>query len=92
MLGQSPPPYQSIGVGMLKDSALMGVFPSYPSSIETTTINMISSFGYDPKGKQVVDSSSCTPHEAFYNAIESISEAHIDYLHLVALDPYHLPY
>ena len=27
MLGQSPPPYQSIGVGMLKDSSLMGFFP-----------------------------------------------------------------
>ena len=26
MLGQSPPPYQSIGVGMLKDSSLMGSF------------------------------------------------------------------
>ena len=26
MLGQSPPPYQSIGVGMLKDSSLMGFF------------------------------------------------------------------
>ena len=32
ILGQSPPPYQSIGVGMLKDSTLMGVFPSTPSS------------------------------------------------------------
>ena len=25
MLGQSPPPYQSIGVGTLKDSSLMGI-------------------------------------------------------------------
>ena len=32
MLGQSPPPYQSIGVGMLKYSTLMGVFPSVPPS------------------------------------------------------------
>ena len=32
MLGQSPPPYWSTGVGMLKDSTLMGVFPSAPPS------------------------------------------------------------
>ena len=31
MLGQSPPPYQSIGVGMLKDSSLMGIFSIKPS-------------------------------------------------------------
>ena len=34
LLGQSPPPYQSIRVGMLKDSALMGVFSSTHSSTE----------------------------------------------------------
>ena len=27
MLGHSPPPYQSIGIGMLKEYTLMGVFP-----------------------------------------------------------------
>ena len=32
MLGQSPPPYQSIGIGMLKDSTFMGVFPLAPPS------------------------------------------------------------
>ena len=35
MLGKSPPPYQSIEVGMLKDSSLMGVFPSSPPSTDT---------------------------------------------------------
>ena len=54
MLVQSPPPYQSIGVGMLKDSSLMGIFPSNPPNIETATVNMISSFDYDPKGKQIL--------------------------------------
>ena len=92
MLGQSPPPYQSIGVGVLKDSALMGVFPSTPSSTKTITINMISSFGYDPKGKQVVESSSCSLHDVVYDAIQSIFDTHVDDLHLVASDPYHLPY
>ena len=91
-LGQSPPPYQSIRVGMLKDSALMGVFPSTPSSIEMAIVNMISSFSYDPKGKQVVDTSSLSPHEAVYDAIHSISNVPTDDIHLMALDPYHLPY
>ena len=39
-LGQSPPPYQSIGVGMSKESALMGVFLSTPSSIETNQYDL----------------------------------------------------
>ena len=51
MLGQSPPPYQSIGVGKMKDSSLMGIFPSNPLNTETTIVNMVSSFDYDPKGK-----------------------------------------
>ena len=41
MLGSSPPPYQSIGVGMLKDSSLMGIFPSTPPSMDTMTVHMI---------------------------------------------------
>ena len=53
-LGQSPPPYQSIGVGMLKDSSLMGIFSSTPPNIDTATINMISLFDYDPKGKKML--------------------------------------
>ena len=51
MLGQSPPHYQSIGVGMLNDSTLMGVFPSTPPSTEVETMNMISTTGYSTKGK-----------------------------------------
>ena len=56
MLGQSPPPYQSIGVGMLKDSSLMGVFPSTPPSTDTATVHMIASFDYEHKGKQFIES------------------------------------
>ena len=63
MLGQYPPPYQSIGSGMLKDSTLMGVFPSPPPSIEVVTINMISTTSYSTKGKEIVKSSSLGPHE-----------------------------
>ena len=51
MLGQSPPPYQSIGVGVMKDSTLMVVFPSTPPSTKVMTMNMISMTSYSPKGK-----------------------------------------
>ena len=51
MLGQSPPPYQSIGVGMLKDSTVMGVFPSTPPRTKVAIVNMICMIGYSPKGK-----------------------------------------
>ena len=70
----------------------MGVFPSAPSSTGMAIVNMISLFGYDPKGKQVVESSSRSQYEVVYDAIQSIFDAHIDDLHLVASDPYHLPY
>ena len=77
---------------MLKDSALMGVFPSTPSSVEMETVNMIYSFNYDPKGKKVVEASYLNPHEAVYDAIQSVSNVPTYDLHLVASDPYHLPY
>ena len=77
---------------MLKESTLMGLFPLAPSSIEMMIVNMISSFGYDPKGKQVVDSSSHSLHEEIYDAIQSIFDEYIDDLYLMASYPYHLPY
>ena len=92
MLGQSPPPYQSIGVGMLKDSSLMGIFPSTPPNMDTATVHMIASFYYEPKGKQVVDSNSLSSHEALYDTIQTFSDDHTNDLHLVASDPYHLSY
>ena len=51
MLGQSPPPYQSIRIGMLKYSTLMGVFPLAPPSTELVIVNMISTIGFSTKGK-----------------------------------------
>ena len=92
MLGQSPPPYQSIGVGMLKDSSLMGIFPSTPPSMDTATVHMIASFDIEPQGTNVVESTSLSPHEAMYDTILTCSDDHTDDFHLVASDPYHLPY
>ena len=92
MLGQSPPPYQLIGVGMLKDSSLMGIFPSAPPNTDTVIVHMIASFDCEPKGKQVFESTSLSSHEAMYDTIQTFSNDHTDDLHLVASDPYHLPY
>ena len=73
MLGQSPPLYQLNGVGMLNDSSLMGIFPSTPSSTDTTTVHMIVSFDYEPKGKHVVESTSLSQNEAMYDTIQTFS-------------------
>ena len=95
MIGKSPPPYQFVGDSILKYSSLMGVFPSIaaPPSIETSMINMISSKTRGmSKGKQIIELSSLSPHEALYDAIQYVSDSYIDGHHLVASDPYHLPY
>ena len=70
----------------------MGIFPSTPPNMDTMTVHMIASFDYEPKGKQVVDSTSLTPHEAMYDTIQTFFDGHTNDLHLVASDPYHLPY
>ena len=70
----------------------MGIFSSTPPNIEMMTVNMISSFDYDPKGKQIFESTSLSLHEEMYNVIQTLFDYHTDELHLVASDPYHLPY
>ena len=55
-------------------------------------VNMTFWFDYDPKGKQIVDSTSLSPHEAMYNFIQTLSDDHTNDLDLVTSDPYHLPY
>ena len=92
MLSQSPPPYELIGVGVLKDSSLMGVFPSTPLSMDSASVHMITSFDCEPKGTHVVESTLLSPHKAMYDTIQTFSDDHTDDLHLVASDPYHLPY
>ena len=77
---------------MLKDSTLMGVFPSTPPSMELVTMNIISTTDHSPRGKEVVESSSLSPYEAMYELVQFTSDVHYDDLHLVASDPYHLPY
>ena len=66
----------------------MGIFPSTPPNTDTATIHMIASFDYEPKAKKKFESTSLSPHEAMYDNIQTF----FDDLHLVASDPYHLPY
>ena len=70
----------------------MGVFPFAPPSTEVETMNMISMTCYSTKGKEVVESPSLGPYEALYDVVQSASDVQPDDLHLVASDPYHLPY
>ena len=53
---------------------------------------MIASFHYEPKGKQIVESTSLSLHEEMYNVMQTLSDDDTDELHLMALYPYHLPY
>ena len=70
----------------------MGVFPSTPPSTDSASVNMITSFDYEPKDHYVVESTSLSPHKDMYDTIQTSSDDHIDDLHLVASDPYHLLY
>ena len=70
----------------------MGVFPSTPYSMEAATVNMISTTGHSPRGKEFVDSSSLGPYEELYDDVQSTFDVLYDDLNLVALNPYHLPY
>ena len=70
----------------------MGVFPlsNPPPTSRTESINMISNID---KGKAIVDeSTSFTPFEEFYIAIQSTSDPTINDHFLVASDRYHMPY
>ena len=48
----------------------MGIFLSTPPNTDTVIVNMISTFDYDPKGKQIVESTSLSLHEEIYNVIK----------------------
>ena len=62
----------------------MGNFPSTPPNTDTVLVHMIDSFYCEPKGKQVVDSTSLSSHEAMYDTIQTLSDDHTDDFHLVA--------
>ena len=70
----------------------MGIFPSTPPNTSTATVNMIASCDYEPKVKQIVESTLLSLHEEMYNVIQTLFDDHTDEVHLMASDPYHLPY
>ena len=70
----------------------MGIFPSTPPSTDTTIVHLIASFDIEPQGTNFVDSTSLSLHEAMYDTIQMCFDDHTDDIHLVASDPYDLPY
>ena len=70
----------------------MRIFSLNPPNTEMATVNMISSFDYDSKGKQIVGSTSLSLHESMYNVIQTLSDDHTNDIHSVDLDPYDLAY
>ena len=80
------PQYKDIGVDIIKESSLMGVFPlsTPPPAPQTASINMISNIFID-EGKLIANESTyLTPFEEVYNAIQSTSDFSINDHLLVA--------
>jgi hypothetical protein len=104
-LGDSKITYESVGVGLLKDSSLMGTFPAPlpPTMQHIAMINMISTMAhqsYESSDPWIVpsplefdalgDTMPLSPAEAEYDAIQSASPSPDDQ-HLLASTTYSLP-
>lgn len=77
VIGQIKPHYEDIGVGLLKDSPIIGVFPEVPSPY--ATINMITSNNpwplRSPSNIETIgDWMPLSPYERFYESIQSFSD------------------
>jgi hypothetical protein len=104
-LGDHPVTYESIGVGLLKDSSLMGTFPTPlpPTAHHIVVVNMISTMPYqslessDPwvvpsplEFDVLGDTMSLSPAEATYVTIQSASPSS-NTSHSLAPDTYSVP-
>jgi hypothetical protein len=105
-LGDSKITYESVGVGLLKYSSLMGTFPTpLPPTTQhiATMVNMISTMvhqSFESSDPWIVpsplefdtlgDTMPLSPAEAEYNAIQSTSPS-LDDQHLLASTSYSLP-
>jgi hypothetical protein len=104
-LGDSNITYKSVGVGILKDSSLMGTFPTPlpPTLNHIAMINMISTMAhqsyesYDPwivpsplEFDALGDTMPLSPTEAEYETIQSASPS-LDDRHLLVSTTYSLP-
>ena len=65
------PQYHDIGVGLIKESSLMGLFPlsNPPLASQTASINMISNTYIDNEKSIIDESKSLTHFEEVYNTI-----------------------
>ena len=73
----------------------MGFFisSSPPPTTQVSMVNMIFYASSDmSKGKAIVETPSMSLPKALYDAIQFASHAYINDHHLVASDPYHMPY
>jgi hypothetical protein len=104
-LGDSKITYERVGVGLLKESSLMGTFPTPlpPTTQHIATVNMISTMvhqslkSYGPwivlhplEFDTLVDMMPLTPAEVEYNSIQSTSPS-MDDQHMLASTSYSLP-
>jgi hypothetical protein len=104
-LGDHAVTYESVGVGLLKDSSLMGTFPTPlpPTASHIAAVNMISTWpqqsleSSDPwivpsplEFDGLSDTMPLSPAEAAYVAIQSTSPSS-NTSHSLALDTYSLP-
>jgi hypothetical protein len=104
-LGDHPVTYESVGVGLLKYSSLMGTFPTPlpPTAHHISAVNMISTLPYqslessDPwivpsplEFDVLGDTMPLSPAEAAYVAIQSASPSSND-SHSLAPDTYSVP-
>jgi hypothetical protein len=104
-LGDHKITYESVGVGLLKDSSLMGTFPTPlpPTTHHISTVDMISTAAYqslessDPwivssplEFDALGDTVPLSPAETSYVSIQSASPSSDDQ-HLLAPDSYSMP-
>jgi len=78
VIGQTKPHYEDVGVGLLKDSSIIGVFPKVPSPY--ATVNMIASNDPWPlpspfETETIGDQMSLSSYERFYESIQSLSDS-----------------
>ena len=94
VIGHSKPHYEDIGVGLLKDSTINGVFPEVPCP--HNTVNMIASTGSwlasSSSTEEITgDRMPLSPHEKWYESIQALSDTLEQRDHHVAADAYSLP-
>ena len=95
VIDHSKPHYEDIGVGLLKDSSIIGVFPEVPSP--HAIVNMIASSSFGPStsmsNEEITgDRMPLSAHEKWYESIQALSDSPEQHDHHVVADAYPLPF